>query len=171
LSVDDAFESTSPMKYFLVVRNRTSLLAVVHIAAKTDVNRCISQEDSTMKKVLISVALLLFVCTSIAMAQPPGGRGQRMPFDPNKMAAGEVKKIDATAMTFDVERTNRETNEVTKDTIYCTEKTTYKKDGNDAKFADFIVGDRIRATGDRKDGKFMADTVMSMRMPQRPPSE
>jgi Ni/Co efflux regulator RcnB len=155
------------MKYFLVVRNRTSLLAVFHIAAKTDVNRCISQEDSTMKKVLIGVALLLFVCTSIAMAQP----GQRMPFDPNKMAAGEVKRIDGKAMTYDVERTIRETGEVTKDTIHCTEKTTYKKDGNDAKFEDFKVGDRIRAMGERKDGKFWADTVSSMRMPQRPPSE
>jgi Ni/Co efflux regulator RcnB len=124
-----------------------------------------------MKRVLIGVALLLFVCTSIAMAQPPAGGGQRMPFDPNKMARGEVKKIDAKAMTFDVERTNRQSGEVTKDTVYCTEKTTYKKDGNDAKFADFKVGDRINAMGERKDGKFTADTVMSMQMPPRPPSE
>jgi Cu/Ag efflux protein CusF len=123
-----------------------------------------------MKKVLIGVALLLFVFTSIAMAQPPAGGGQRMPFDPNKMAAGEVKKIDGKAMTYDVERTIRETGEVTKDTIYCTARTTYKKDGNDAKFEDFKVGDRIRANGERKDGKFTADTVStSMRMP--PPSE
>ncbi|MBZ5538483.1 MAG: hypothetical protein LAO31_21270 [Acidobacteriia bacterium] len=119
-------------------------------------------------KGLMVCALALMLCSAFAYAQQ--GRGPGMQFDPNKMTGGEIKAIDAKAMTYEVERVNRQTGDTTKDTIYCTDKTAFKKDGNDAKFTDFKVGDRIRANGERKDGKFMADQVMSGGRP-RPSSD
>ncbi len=111
-----------------------------------------------MKRTVLALVLSLMVIgAGVLLAQP----GQRGMFDPNKMTGGVIKSIDAKAMTITVERMNRETGEATTDIIYCTDKTTYKKDGNDAKFSDFKEGDRVRATGERKDGKFMADEVMS----------
>jgi Cu/Ag efflux protein CusF len=104
---------------------------------------------------------VLAVVLSSALVYAQQGRRPGMQFDPNKMTGGEIKNIDAQAMTFEVERVNRQSGETSKDTIYCTDKTSYMKDGNEAKFADFKVGDRIRANGERKDGKFMADHVMS----------
>lgn len=118
-------------------------------------------------KGLMFCAMIMMLSTAFLYAQEGGPRRQ---FDPNKMSGGEIKKIDADAKTFDVERVNRQTGETSKDTIYCTDKTVFKKDGADAKFSDFKVGDRIRATGERKDGKFMADEVSNAR-PPRPPSE
>lgn len=116
---------------------------------------------------VLVVAVLWLMGAAVLLAQPP--EGQRMPMDPNKNTGGEIKKIDAKAMTFEVERTNRQSGDVSKDTVYCTDKTTFKKDGNDAKFADFKEGDRIRAMGERKNGKFMADQVMTGGG-RRPPS-
>lgn len=116
---------------------------------------------------VLVIAVVWLMGAEVLMAQPP--EGQRMQFDPNKRTGGEIKKIDAKAKTFEVERTNRQTGEVSKDTVYCTDKTTFKKEGNDAKFSDFKEGDRIRATGERTDGKFMADQVSSGGA-RRPPS-
>ncbi|MDD5544237.1 MAG: DUF5666 domain-containing protein [Acidobacteriia bacterium] len=107
------------------------------------------------------VALVLLTSSAILSAQEGG---QRPAFDPNKMTGGEIKSIDATALTFAVERVNRRTGETTQDTIYCNDKTAFEKDGAAAKFADFKVGDRVRASGDRKDGKFWAEKVSTMQM-------
>jgi hypothetical protein len=122
-----------------------------------------------MKRIVVGamlVALVLLAGSTLLMAQEGG---QRPAFDPNKNSGGEIKSIDATAMTFSVERVNRRTGETTQDVIYCNDKTTYEKDGNSAKFSDFKVGDRVRATGERKDGKFWADKVSTMA--PRPPAQ
>ena len=108
--------------------------------------------------VILGVLLAMTFLLSASMLLAQEGRPR---FDPNKMTGGAIKTIDAKAMTFEVERMNRQTGETTTDTIYCTDKTTYQKDGNEAKFSDFKEGDRIRAMGERKDGKFWADSVMS----------
>lgn len=115
-----------------------------------------------MKRTQILLGVLLIavmvLSSGLLLAQ---GEGRRPPFDPNKFAGGVIKKVDSNAKTFEVERVNRETGETVKDTIYCTDKTTFTKDDNGVAFSDFKEGDRVRAFGERKDGKFIAAQVKS----------
>lgn len=111
-------------------------------------------------QVQLGVLLIAVLVLSSGLLLAQWG-GQRPKFDPNKFAGGVIKKVDSNAKTFEVERANRETGGTVKDTIYCTDKTTFMKDGNNAAFSDFKEGDRVRAFGERKDGKFTATEVKS----------
>lgn len=110
----------------------------------------------------VFLGMWLLGAMAVLFAQQ-GGDVSRPPFDPNKVIGGEIKKINADKKSFDVERLNRRTGETVQDTVYCTEKTVYQKEGAEAKFSDFKEGDRVFANGERKERKFIADRVVTGR--------
>jgi Cu/Ag efflux protein CusF len=117
-----------------------------------------------MKRTQIQLGVFLLIIAALVLSPVlllAQGEGKHPPFDPNKFTGGVIKKIDSQAKTFEVERVNHQTEETVQDTIYCTDKTTFKKDEKEAAFSDFKEGDRVRGFGERKDGKFVATRVMS----------
>ncbi len=63
-----------------------------------------------MKRVSMTLTGLLTAALLLSAGLLVAQQG-RMQFDPDKMTGGVIKKIDANAMTFEVERTNRRTGE------------------------------------------------------------
>jgi hypothetical protein len=111
----------------------------------------------------IGVACVVIVLAVAAMAQEappqggergPGGRGMRDM--QGRGTFGVITAISGDTLTL-------EGREGKTETVKVTSATNYRREGQDAKFADFKVGDRVGVMGEQKDGVWVAQMVGSGR--------
>jgi hypothetical protein len=116
-----------------------------------------------MRTKAMRVACVLMVLAVAAMAQdapPQGGQasegGRRMRNMEGRGTFGAITEIKGDTLTLQGREGKTET-------VKVSDATKYRREGQDAKFADFKVGDRVMVAGEQKDGVWIAEMVGSGR--------
>jgi hypothetical protein len=109
------------------------------------------------------VAFVVMILVLAAMAQdgpPQGGQagegGRRMRNMEGRGTFGAITEIKGDTLTL-------QGREGKPETVKVSDATKYRREGQDAKFADFKVGDRVMVAGEQKDGVWLAQVVASGR--------
>src|SRR4051812_100523 len=112
----------------------------------------------------IGVACVVVGLALAVMAQdgpPQGGQagegGRRMRDMEGRGAFCAITKIKGDTLTLQGREGKTET-------VKVSDATKYRRDGQDAKFADFKVGDRVMVAGEQKDGVWVAEMMASGRL-------
>src|SRR4051812_30908304 len=115
----------------------------------------------SVKAIRVACVVMVLAMASMAQDGPPqdgqtGEGGRRMRSMEGRGTFGAITEIKGDTLTLQGRDGKTET-------VKVSDATKYRREGQDAKFADLKVGDRVMVAGEQKDGVWIAQLVASGR--------